>query len=141
MKVIDLLNKMANDEDYRPTVVFSRVTFTYNTIVGDYENDRDSDYGIFANYVIENILNDKVEVIEENKEIKELKELNKISYNEFKYTDTKHRFDLTNIEYDKINELVREVNKINRQLEEQETEDIDTVERELNKMFKEREEK
>ena len=81
------------------------------------------------------------EVIEENKEIEELKELNKISYNEFKYTDTKHRFDLTNIEYDKINELVREVNKINRQLEEQETEDIDTVERELNKMFKEREEK
>lgn len=80
------------------------------------------------------------EVIEENKEIKELKELNKISYNEFKYTDTKHRFDLTNNEYDKINELVREVNKINRQLEDQETEDIDTVERELNKMFKEREE-
>ena len=72
------------------------------------------------------------EVIEENKEIKEL---NKISYNEFKYTDTKHRFDLTNIEYDKINELVREVNKIKKQLEEQETEDIDTVERELNKMF------
>ena len=72
------------------------------------------------------------EVIEENKEIKEL---NKISYNEFKYTDTKHRFDLTNIEYDKINELVREVNKIKKQLEEQETEDIDTVKRELNKMF------
>ncbi len=72
MKVIDILNKMANDEDYRPTVVFSRVTFTYNTIVGDYENDRDSDCGIFANYVIENILNDEVEVIEENKEIEEL---------------------------------------------------------------------
>ena len=72
------------------------------------------------------------EVIEENKEIKEL---NKISYNEFKYTDTKHRFDLTNIEYDKINELVREVNKIKKQLEEQETEDIDTVKRELNKMI------
>lgn len=35
----------------------------------------------------------------------------------------------------KINELVREVNKINKQLEEQETEDIDTVERKLNKMF------
>lgn len=35
----------------------------------------------------------------------------------------------------KINELVRAVNKINKQLEEQETEDIDTVERELNKMF------
>ena len=55
------------------------------------------------------------EVIEENKEIKEL---NKISYDEFKYTDTKHRFDLTNIEYDKINELVRAVNKLNKEREE-----------------------
>lgn len=52
------------------------------------------------------------EIIEENKEIEEL---NKISYNEFKYTDNKHRFDLTNIEYDKINELIRAVNKLNRE--------------------------
>ena len=55
------------------------------------------------------------EVIEENKGIKEL---NKISYDEFKYTDNKHRFDLTNIEYDKINELVRAVNKLNKESEE-----------------------
>ena len=55
------------------------------------------------------------EVIEENKGIKEL---NKISYDEFKYTDNKHRFDLTNIEYDKINELVRAVNKLNKEREE-----------------------
>lgn len=72
MKVIDLLNKMANDKDYRPTVSFLGVTFTYNTIVGDYENDRDSNYGIFTNYVIENILNDEVGVIKEKKEIEEL---------------------------------------------------------------------
>ncbi len=55
------------------------------------------------------------EVIEENKEIEEL---NKISYDEFKYTGDKHRFDLTNIEYDKINELVRAVNKLNKEREE-----------------------
>ena len=71
MKVIDLLNKMANDKDYRPTVSFLGVTFTYNTIVGDYENDRDSNYGIFTNYVIENILNDEVGVIKEKKELEE----------------------------------------------------------------------
>ena len=64
---------------------------------------------------IHDLINYSFEVIEENKEIKEL---NKISYNEFKYTDTKHRFDLTNIEYDKINELVREVNKIKKEREE-----------------------
>ena len=105
MKVIDLLNKMANDEDYRPTVVFSRVTFTYNTIVGDYENDRDSDYGIFANYVVENILNDEVEVIEENKEIEELDEMQIINAR-------------PEVNAEKINELVRAINKINKEREE-----------------------
>ena len=103
MKVIDLLNKMANDEDYRPTVVFLSVTFTYNTIVGDYENDRDSNYGIFANYVIENILNDEVEVIEENKKIE------KINIDEID-----NHINLKN----KINELVRAVNKLNKEREE-----------------------
>ena len=64
---------------------------------------------------IHDLINFSFEVIEENKEIKEL---NKISYDEFKYTDNKHRFDLTNIEYDKINELVRAVNKLNKESEE-----------------------
>lgn len=68
------------------------------------------------------------EVIEENKEIKELDNMQLINA----------RPEVNAI---KINELVRAVNKINKQLEEQETEDIDTVERELNKMFKEREER
>lgn len=80
MKVIDLLNKMANDKDYRPTVSFLGVTFTYNTIVGDYENDRDSNYGIFTNYVIENILNDEVGVIKEKKGIEELPILPEYTY-------------------------------------------------------------
>ena len=80
---------------------------------------------------VHDLINFNFEVIEENKEIKEL---NKISYNEFKYTDTKHRFDLTNIEYDKINELVREVNKINKQLEEMETSEIS--EEEINDAIK-----
>ena len=102
MKVIDLLNKMANDEDYRPTVVFTRVTFTYNTIVGDYENDRDSDYGIFANYVIAKILNDEVEVIEENKEIEEL---------EISEKDRKFHSDYINNIADKLNEVIRKINK------------------------------
>lgn len=68
------------------------------------------------------------EVIEENKEIKELDNMQLINA----------RPEVNAI---KINELVRAVNKINKQLKEQETEDIDTVERELNKMFQEREEK
>lgn len=133
MKIIDLLNIWVKDKTKLPKKVkVDNEIFEYDEDCNLYKTP-DKDCYLIQNYLtcMEKLYKE-VEVIEENKEIKEL---NKISYNEFKYTDTKHRFDLTNIEYDKINELVREVNKIKKQLEEQETEDIDTVERELNKMF------
>ena len=139
MKIIDLLNVWVKDKTKLPKKVkVDNEIFEYDEDCNLYKTP-DKDCYLIQNYLtcMEKLYKE-VEVIEENKEIEEL---NKISYNEFKYTDTKHRFDLTNIEYDKINEIVRAVNKINKQLEEQETEDIDTVERELNKMFKEREEK
>ena len=62
------------------------------------------------------------EVIEENKEIEELDEMQIINAR-------------PEINAKKINEIVRAVNKINKELEEQQTEDINIVERELNKMF------
>ena len=64
------------------------------------------------------------EVIEENKEIKELYEHKTINYTQ---TDIR-----TNRE--KINELVRAVNKINKQLEEMETSEIS--EEEINDAIK-----
>ena len=65
------------------------------------------------------------EVIEENKEIEELP--NELINDDWTYHAIKF--------FNKINELVRAVNKINKQLEKLETEDIETVERELNRMF------
>lgn len=62
------------------------------------------------------------EVIEENKEIEELDEMQIINAR-------------PEVNAEKINELVRAVNKINKKLEEQETEDIEKVEIELNKIF------
>lgn len=62
------------------------------------------------------------EVIEENKEIEEFR-------TEYAMSQMDKQFE------DKINELVRAVNKLNKQLKELETEDIETVERELNRMF------
>ena len=67
-------------------------------------------------------------VIEENKEIEELHILDEGD-------SKKALYEYCSKILIKQNELVRAVNKINKQLEEQETEDIDTVERELNKMF------
>lgn len=126
MKIIDILNKISKNElpdKTRFKVYSSRGDEPF---ICEYDTGYPGtiwyicDSGSRFNYKIDfmRILNYEVEVIEENKEIEEL---NKISYDEFKHTDTKHRFDLTNIEYDKINELVRAVNKINKQLEELET--------------------
>lgn len=73
----------------------------------------------YGNVELHDLINFSFEVIEEKKEIEELK------------ADAYTSPDVLN----KINEVIRAVNKINKQLEEQETENIDTVERELNKMF------
>ena len=115
MKVIDILNKMANG------TLEDGFEFEYDNDTYKY-NKKDNEivsvkYGACLGnyYTVEGILNNEIEAIEENKEIEQLK---KISYGEFVYTDNKHRFDLTNAEYDKINELVRAVNKLNKEREE-----------------------
>ena len=127
MKIIDILNKMANGE-LEDGFKFKYENDTYKYNKKEDEIASDNKYGAcLGNYYrVESILNDKVEVIEENKEIEEIS-----------IDEVDNKVALKN----KINELARVVNKINKQLEEQETEDIDTVEKELNKMFKEREEK
>lgn len=112
MKIIDILNKKANgtlEDGFK--FCFRERNYIYNkyqdTIMGTSDD-------IFLGEVwsIENILNNTVEVIEENKEIEEL---SKISFNEFVDVDNEVRFDLTIREYDKINELVRVVNKLTKE--------------------------
>ena len=80
----------------------------------------------YGNVELHDLINFSFEVIEEKKEIEELTDDDIYDFNHVAL---------------KVNELVKEVNKINRQLEIQEIEDIDALERQLNKMFKEREEK
>ena len=129
MKIIDILNKMAN------RTLEDGFKFCFKNEVYTYKKEDDSIRDIHfcrigQRKVLENHLNEEVllfkesdvEIIEENKEIKELDDLELINAR-------------PEVNARKINELVRAVNKINKQLEEQETEDIDTVERELNKMF------
>ncbi len=113
MKIIDLLNIWVNNKDKLPKKIkIKNKIFEYREF-GDLYVTSDKSCFLITDY-LDSIgkLNAEVEIIEENKTIEELK---KISYDEFKYTDNKHRFDLTNIEYDKINELIRAVNKINKE--------------------------
>ena len=113
MKIIDILNKKANGELEDGFKFKFGEIYTYNKNTDSIKDEKGEAIGNF--YCIEKILDYEVDIIEENKEIEEL---NKISYDEFKYTDNKHRFDLTNIEYDKINELIRAVNKLIKEREE-----------------------
>lgn len=123
MKIIDLLNIWVEDRNKLPKKIkVDDETYIYDNQLDLYKIPK-KNYFLISDYLdcIERIYTN-VEVIEANKEIEELDNMELINA----------RPEVNAI---KINELVRTVNKINKQLEEQETEDIDTVERELNKMF------
>lgn len=105
MKIIDILNKKANGilEDGFKFKFIERI-FTYSK-----DDDLIQDgygWGIGQVCRLEQLLNDEVEVIEENKEIEELK------FEEGTYTGIKVKAQTI-----KINELVRAVNKLTKETE------------------------
>ena len=109
MKVIDLLNKMANDKNYRPTVKFLVATYKYNEKMEDYESDINSDWGIFSDYTINNILNDEVELIED--ETIDIDNIEEIDIDQLINTDDK-----TGIALLHINKLIRAVKQLNKEI-------------------------
>ena len=129
MKIIDILNKMANGEledEFKFCLEDEVYTYTKeDNSIRDKCHNKIGQTKIIETYLNKEVLlfkDNNQEVIEENKKIEELDEIQIINA----------RPEVNAI---KINELIRAVNKINKQLEEQKTEDIETVERELNKMF------
>ena len=108
MKIIDILNKMAKGE------LEDGFEFKYDNDTYKYNKKEDEivsvEYGFCLGnyYKVENILNDEVEVIEERKEIEELP--NELINDDWTYYTIKF--------YKKINELVRAVNKLNKEREE-----------------------
>ena len=109
MKVIDLLNKMANNVNYKPSFKFRDCTYKYNVKTKYYEP---SFMGLYKLYMI---LNDEVEIIEEDKDIEELNLMFPIS-NGIKNTElggfvSIYNSNLTNIKY-KIDEIIDELNKL-----------------------------
>lgn len=126
MKVIDLLNKIAKDEEVPKEIWYSnnkweyRYDNRYHNKTFDYpckdEHDLSERFGLM-NF---GYLNDEIEIIEEEKEIEELKieqvengTGNFYIRNEYgtKCCLTKH----SKIMADKINELVREVRKLKKE--------------------------
>ncbi len=122
MKIIDILVKKANgilEDGFR--FKFKRKDYIYNKHQDTIMRIAD-DIFLGQAWTIEDILNDEVEVIEENKEIEEVEY---ISYNFTKtsYTPTElsKNFEtiteLLNKQSNKINKLVRAVNEINKKRE------------------------
>lgn len=106
MKVIDLLNKIANNDNYKPTFKFRDCIYKYNAVTKYYEP---SFMGLYKLYMI---LNDEVEIIEEDKKIEKLIKLNDVgnpsdltALSQMQWENNSH------IER-KINELIDEVNNL-----------------------------
>ena len=106
MKIIDLLNKIANGEEIPKMIKYKSKTYSYDELERDYENYTSTNDWLFESYLITKILNDEVEIIEAPKKIEKLElESGKIDDKEFlaKYI-THNRY--------KINELIDEINNL-----------------------------
>lgn len=116
MKFIDLINKIYKEEvEVGFQFTLRDKEFTKNTYeirkcgLGLMIWDLDNDSRFDSNEYILDYLDWNVEIIEEEKEIEELK---LVGIKEFKIMSPEERYHVTAIEYDKINELIREVNII-----------------------------
>lgn len=115
MKIIDLLNKINNNEEVPEKVKYEDTIFEYDKSQKEYNHKKDNGfyetllYRVMTTHFIDVLLEAEVEVIEENKEIEELTILENLK-NYDNYSIYANRA--------KINELVRAVNKLNKEREE-----------------------
>ena len=105
MKVIDLLNKIANGE--KPTFEYRYVKYEYNDKYDSYMCG-EGQFGILGGYSLENILNDEIEIIEENK-IPEKIEVYEDSEGHYFIDKHCHKIYIT---CDEINFMVEEFNDL-----------------------------
>lgn len=104
MRVIDLLNKIANGEELPNKIKYEGITWKLNKMNNTYDDGTRcffEDY-IDKNYVITDVLNDEVEVIEEDKKIDYIYHCCMIPSSE----ETKFLIQNINDLADKINEII-----------------------------------
>lgn len=112
MKVIDILNKINNNEEIPEKIKFDNTIFEYDKSQKEYNHKKDNGYyetllyRVMTTHFIDVLLRAEVEIIEENKEIEELEILE---------SDRKVMAAFVIKNREKINELIRAVNKINKE--------------------------
>ena len=109
IKIIDLFNKIANNEKVPNHIISNNVIFHYDDNVQDYENDfeylfRDSFSNFGRSDEFLNIEVEEVEIIEEEKELEKIT---------LQFSETQK--EKNRLFKDKINELVDEVNKLKKE--------------------------
>ena len=101
MKIIELLNKNANGEEVPEKIKFHGLYFEFDALERQYRHN-DIDLGVAMDGLKYSQLNDEVEIIEEDKTIEEFD----FDYNAEKLADIIIQMK------QKINELVKEINKL-----------------------------
>ena len=113
MKVIDLLNKIANGEEVPEKIkTASGITYKYNYDYKNYTVENDFEASLFDD-CIGCYVNAEVEILEDKTE--KIEEINK-NYGIFGFDDKSfgEMKEMVQDLYEKINELVRAINKLNK---------------------------
>lgn len=107
MKVIDLLNKIANGEEVPNKIQYDYKIFYYDGSKYVYDNDVFNEYNRLEEFISYSTdLNKEIKFSEEDKEIEEIKDI----WGSDGYLDMDSASDMV----DKINELIKAVNTIKK---------------------------
>lgn len=114
MKIIDLLNRIANGEEVPNKIKYRNKIWEYtSTVKGkgyQYYSILYSEWRTLQNLVyLEECLNDEVEIFGEPKKIEKIP---LPSFDEFKKMSAEERYVITAKEYDLLNELIDEINNL-----------------------------
>ena len=115
IKIIDLLNKIANDEEVPKKILLNGIVFEYQGDDYLYKDEDKKEHWLFSvgytdKYIwLENFLKAEIEIIEEPKKIKKIK---KPTQDEYLYSNGKELYENDMKVYDKINELIDEINNL-----------------------------
>ena len=113
MKVIDLLNKIANGEDVPEHIKIDNCNWNFIKSENNYYDDKNYGYLNWDYFVEKNKLNDEVEIIEENKKVSKIDQHD----TQWHYYYTKKEITQQiedNIEHlrQKVNQIIDELNKL-----------------------------
>ena len=112
MTIIEIINKIANNEDIPKRIKYKDKIYIYNEPNQDYLEYNKDDFDFlgyaFCNWRTRDFINDKVEILEEDKDI----ELLNLDTDKLKGKEVIRAIDY--LLEGRINELVKEVNKLRK---------------------------